>query len=136
MTSEPRDVVLAAFEALGRGEVMALGDLVADDAVWEIMGADGLLPGGARYEGRRAIVENVLPLVPQFYDTSTFDLRAENVFTDGPTVIIEFSLRATCTNGRVNDGARYVWIFRVESGKIVSAREYIDSLKLSRLFFP
>jgi ketosteroid isomerase-like protein len=94
------------------------------------------LPGGARYEGRQTIVENVLPLVPQFYDTSTFDLQAENVFTDGPTVIIEFSLRATCTNGRVNDGARYVWIFKVEDGKIVSAREYIDSLKLSRLFFP
>lgn len=134
--SEPRDVVLGALESLGRGDVMALGDLVADDAVWEIMGGDGLLPGGARYEGRQAIVETVLPLVPQFYDTSTFDLRAENVFTDGPTVIVEFSLRATCTNGRVNDGARYVWIFRVENDKIVSAREYIDSLKLSRLFFP
>jgi ketosteroid isomerase-like protein len=38
--SEPRDVVLTAFEALGRGEVMALGDLLAEHAVWEIMGGD------------------------------------------------------------------------------------------------
>lgn len=136
MASDPKAVVLAAFAALGRGDVMAIGDYLADDVVWEIMGGDGLIPGGWHYEGRDVVVEQVLTLVPLFYDVTTISLTLENTFVDGSTVILEFSNTAVCVTGAINDGARYVWVFTVDNGKIVKAREYLDSLKLQQLFFP
>ena len=134
-TARTKDVVLATFEAMGRSDIAGMVEHLADDVVWEIMGGDGFIPGGRRYEGKGVVANDLLSIIPQLYVLDTIRLNREFVYTDGEAVIIEFTCCATATSGQVNDGAAYVWVHKVRDGKIYHAREYVDTLKLKGIFF-
>jgi uncharacterized protein len=131
---EPRAIVAETLDGLGRGDVEAFGRHLADDATWELVGQD-YLPSGKLFEGRDAILRDLVALGEELYDLSTFEVDLKNLIAEGPMVVAEFALTATTARGRAYENVDYVLVFNVVGGKIASAREYTNTLYAKRVHF-
>jgi ketosteroid isomerase-like protein len=58
-----------------------------------------------------------------------------SAIADGDRVAAEWTSRATSRNGRLHHN-RNVDIFTVRDGKVVSVREYTDTLHVAQALFP
>ena len=133
----PREIVTKMMDAWRHADLQGIAALLHDDCVWEVMtGGSELMPDGARYVGKKKIADELLPAVPKFYYMETLQIHERATYVDGPMAIVEFQTWGKARTGRINDGACYCWVFKIEDGKVVELREYIDSLKLQAVFAP
>jgi uncharacterized protein len=128
-SNDPKTVVRLWWEAMGRGDFDTVISYLADDMVWEVPGLENLLPNGGVWRGKEMIVNELLAFHCKAYDVTTCSFDITSIYTDGPTVIMEFMVNSMTGRGRPYYGVRYVSFVRVENGKIKSAREYPDTLK-------
>ena len=91
--TQARKVVERAVDALVRRDLEAYLETLGDDVVWEGMGMD-YLPNGSRYEGKDAIVRDLLPTLTEVYDLETLAFDVRGIVADGPNVVVEWVVNA------------------------------------------
>lgn len=103
------------------GHVDRFFDRVHEDVVWTVMGSHVL---SGTYHGRRAVRTG--RFVPILNDLQAgAHLRLTALHWCGPTAVAEFQAEAGENCSKPCDTA-YCWIMRMEAGRIVEVRAYID----------
>ncbi|HZR49649.1 MAG TPA: nuclear transport factor 2 family protein [Streptosporangiaceae bacterium] len=128
-----KDVVVRYVEAARDGMLAVIRDSFAEDASWEYPGD---LPLSGTYRGVDAIVGDFLGKAAGLMARdSAVTITLTHVIADGDQVAAEWT-----SEGISHTGAAYhnrnVGIFTVRDGRIVSVREYTDTLHAARAFFP
>jgi uncharacterized protein len=113
--AQPLEVVQAAYDAFGRGDIPAVLSLVADDIDWKFCGAKGL-PHTGTYR-TKSDVAKWFASIPQADDIQAFEPREFIVGGDSVTVLGWERTRAL-PSGKVFE-ADWVHIFTVRDGRVV-----------------
>ena len=133
MSTDPKSVVIRYVEAARDGMSAVIRDSFAPDAIWEYPGD---LPLSGTYRGVDAIVDQFLGGAAGLMAPGTqVTIELVSAIADGDRVAAEWTSRATSRNGAPYHN-RNVGIFTVRDGKIVSVREYTDTLHVAQALFP
>jgi len=113
--------IRAGYDAFNRGDLAALTDLFAEDAVWH---SPGRGPMASEYRGRDATF-GYFGRLAQGTD-GTFHANLRDLMGDGDTVVGVQSNTATSA-GKPLD-VNVCVVFRMRDGRIVEGREYKENL--------
>ena len=119
------DTARSAYEAFGRGDLAALQESFADDAVWV---TSDELPLGGETRGRDEIIGNFAQL-PNYW--SSFSVEPEEFIDGGDWVTVRGTQRAANDNGSFE--APYLHLMKFENGKVVWGEFMTDSAKAVKL---
>ncbi|HEX5929472.1 MAG TPA: nuclear transport factor 2 family protein [Solirubrobacterales bacterium] len=120
------DTARAAYDAFGRGDLDALREDFAEDAVWV---TSDELPLGGTVEGRDAILGNFAQ-IPDYW--TSFSVEPEEFIDAGEYVVVRGTQRAA--NDRGSFEAPFVHLLKYDgSGKTVRGEFYGDSAKAAKL---
>jgi uncharacterized protein len=134
MTSaaDPKSVVVRYIEAARDGRPAVIRDSFAADATWEYPGD---LPLSGTYRGIDAIVGTFLGGAGELMAPGAgVTLELISVIAEGDRVAAEWTSAATSRTGAAYRN-RNAGIFTVRDGKIVSVREYTDTLHVAQALF-
>jgi len=133
MSTHAKDVVRRYLDALLAGDLAAIRESFAPDAVWTIHGE---LPIAGPWRGREAIVDDFLAAVGgRLYKPGTTEFEFPTLIGEGDTVALEWRVRATTAQGGKYDN-RYCGFFVVRDGRIAEVREYLDTAYAQKMLFP
>lgn len=119
------DTARSAYEAFGRGDLEALKDDFAEDAVWV---SSDELPLGGETRGRDAIMGNFAQ-IPNYW--SSFSVEPSEFIDAGDYVVVRGTQRAGNDNGSFE--APFVHLMKYENGKLVRGEFHADSAKAAKL---
>jgi ketosteroid isomerase-like protein len=120
------DTARAAYEAFGRGDLAALQDDFAEDAVWV---TSDELPLGGETRGRDAIMGNFAQ-IPNYW--SSFSVEPEEFIDAGDCVVVRGTQRAANDAGSFE--APFVHVMKYDGdGKLVRGEFHTDSAKAAKL---
>jgi uncharacterized protein len=120
------DTARSAYEAFGRGDLAALQEDFAEDAVWY---TSDELPLGGETRGRDAIMENFAQ-IPNYW--SSFSVEPEEFIDGGDTVVVRGTQRAGNDSGSFESPFAHVLKYDSD-GKVVRGEFYADSAKAAKL---
>jgi ketosteroid isomerase-like protein len=121
--AENKRLVREAFDGLAEADPTRFVELFADDMAWIITGQS---KWSRRFDGKEAIQRDlVVPLFSLF--ATPYRNYAERIIADeeGNVVVLAKGEVRTKTGKDYNND--YCFVFRMEGGKIVEVREYMDS---------
>jgi ketosteroid isomerase-like protein len=118
-TNENRRIAIDFLNALGRGDLEALEQLMTDDIELETMGCSFLSEKRDR--------DRLIELVNAFHHfmTTPIEFEFESITAKEDRVALEPRSRATMVDGRPYRNT-YHWLCWVDGGRIRKAREYMD----------
>lgn len=120
------DTARAAYDAFGRGDLAALQDDFAEDAVWV---TSDELPLGGETRGREAIMANFAQ-IPNYW--SSFSVEPSEFIDAGDTVVVLGTQRAGNDNGSFE--SPFVHVMKYDGdGKLVRGEFHADSAKAAKL---
>jgi ketosteroid isomerase-like protein len=120
------DTARSAYEAFGRGDLGALQEDFAEDAVWY---TSEELPLGGETRGRDAIMGNFAQ-IPNYW--SSFSVEPEEFIDAGEYVVVRGTQRAGNDNGSFE--SPFVHLMKYDSdGKVVRGEFHADSAKAAKL---
>ena len=121
-------IVEASFDAWHAGTGSPY-DLLADDAVWTIVGHS---LASKTYESREAFMTEV---IGPFNARMSRGLKPtiRNIYADGDTVIVFFDAAGTASDGQPYTNT-YAWFLDMADGKIVKAFAFFDSVAFNDLW--
>ena len=119
------DNARAAYEAFGRGDLDALMEDFAEDAVWV---TSDELPLGGEVQGRDQILSNFAQ-IPNYW--SSFSVEPEEFLDCGDYVVVCGTQRAGNDKGSFE--APFVHVLKYKDGKTVRGEFYGDSAKAAKL---
>lgn len=120
------DTARSAYEAFGRGDLAALQDDFAEDAVWY---TSDELPLGGETRGRDEIMSNFAQ-IPSYW--SSFSVEPEEFIDGGDTVVVRGTQRAANDNGSFE--SPFVHVLKYDGdGKVVRGEFHADSAKAAKL---
>jgi uncharacterized protein len=119
------DTARSAYDAFASGDLNALRDSFAENAVW--VTSDELPLGGA-VEGRDAILANFAQ-IPDYW--SSFSVDPEEFIDAGDCVVVRGTQRASNDKGSFE--APFVHLIKYENGKTVRGEFFTDSAKAAKL---
>jgi ketosteroid isomerase-like protein len=119
------DSARAAYEAFGRGDLEALKENFAEDAVWV---SSDELPLGGETRGRDAILANFAQ-IPNYW--TSFSVEPSEFIDAGDYVIALGLQRAGNDNGSFE--APFAHVMRYEDGKLARGEFHGDSAKAAKL---
>ncbi len=119
------DTARSAYEAFGRGDLAALQEDFAEDAVWV---TSDELPLGGETRGREQIMANFAQL-PNYW--TSFSVEPEEFIDAGDDVIVMGTQRAGNDSGSFE--APYLHLMNFADGKLVRGEFHADSAKAAKL---
>jgi ketosteroid isomerase-like protein len=119
------DTARSAYEAFGRGDLVALQDSFAEDGVWV---TSDELPLGGEVHGRDQILANFAQ-IPNYW--TSFSVEPEEFIDAGDYVVIRGTQRAGNDKGSFE--APFAHLMKFEDGKVVRGEFYADSAKAAKL---
>jgi ketosteroid isomerase-like protein len=120
------DTAKEAYEAFGKGDLAALQEGFAEDAVWV---TSDELPLGGEVKGRDAIMGNFAQ-IPNYWNS--FSVEPEEFIDAGEYVIVRGTQRASNDKGGFE--APFVHVLKYDAnGKAVRGEFYTDSAKAAKL---
>jgi uncharacterized protein len=120
------DTARSAYDAFARGDLAALQDSFAEDAVWV---TSDELPLGGEVKGRDAVLANFAQ-IPNYW--SSFSVEPEEFIDAGEYVIVRGTQRASNDKGSFE--APFVHVIKYdENGKTVRGEFFTDSAKAAKL---
>lgn len=119
------DSARAAYEAFGRGDMEALSQNFAEDAVW--LTSDEL-PLGGETRGRDAILANFAQ-IPDYW--TSFSVEPSEFIDAGEYVIALGTQRAGNDKGSFE--SPFAHVMKYEDGKLVRGEFHADSAKAAKL---
>lgn len=126
------ELVRSFLAAMGRTDIHALSELLAEDATWWLAGD---LPVSGLYEGRTAVLGEFLSSAAALFEQDSLRFELRNVSTDGRAVIAEYTGTGRGAGGRPYRN-QYCTIFECRDGKISSVREYLDTAHVRDALYP
>jgi ketosteroid isomerase-like protein len=120
------DTARSAYEAFGRGDLAALQDDFAEDAVWY---TSEELPLGGETHGREAIIANFAQ-IPNYW--SSFSVEPSEFIDAGDTVVVLGTQRAGNDKGSFESPFVHVMKYDGE-GKLARGEFHADSAKAVKL---
>jgi uncharacterized protein len=119
------DAARSAYEAFGRGDLAALQESFAEQAVWV---TSDELPLGGTTTGRDQIIANFAQ-IPNYW--SSFSVEPEEFIEAGDYVVVRGTQRAANESGSFE--APYAHLMKFEDGKLVRGEFHTDSAKAAKL---
>jgi ketosteroid isomerase-like protein len=119
------DTARSAYDAFGSGDLAALQELFAEDAVWV---TSDELPLGGEVHGRDQIMANFAQ-IPNYW--TSFSVDPEEFIDAGDYVVVRGTQRAG--NDKGSFAAPFVHLLKYENGKAVRGEFYTDSAKAAKL---
>lgn len=121
-THDNKTLITQALAGMASGDARPFSALLDDAIVWRHMGRGRW---DFAVEGRGDLAEKLFrPLFVQFETRLTN--RPLRVFADGDTVIVEAEGHGVTRAGKTYNN-RYAMFYRLKDGKIIEAREYMDT---------
>ncbi|MGV6874113.1 nuclear transport factor 2 family protein [Pseudochelatococcus sp. B33] len=113
-------IVREAFEAWSSEGGNVFG-ILSPDVKWTILGSG---PVAGTYKGVEEFLRRAsLPLVQRL--ATPLRPTVHHIWAAGDMVIIRFDASSTTTSGRPYNN-QFVWIFRLDNGKVVEAEAFLD----------
>ena len=122
MAIAAKDVILGFFEDLRTGNAEAAFARLAPDVDYRVM-APAPYGGTVDAQGLIAMAQNVFSKLAE-----PINVQVQRILTDGDHVVVEAVGQARTLKGGNYDN-NYLFLYRVVDGKIVEAREFLDSAK-------
>lgn len=119
------DTARSAYDAFGRGDLAALRDQFAEDAVWV---TSDELPLGGEVRGRDEILGNFAQ-IPNYW--SSFTVEPEEFIDADEYVVVRGTQRASNDKGSFE--APFVHLLKYENGLTVRGEFFTDSAKAVKL---
>ncbi|HEX3173087.1 MAG TPA: nuclear transport factor 2 family protein [Solirubrobacterales bacterium] len=120
------DTARSAYDAFGRGDLAALQEDFAENAVWV---TSDELPLGGTVEGRDQIMANFAQ-IPNYW--SSFSVDPEEFIDAGDCVVVRGTQRASNDNGSFE--APFVHVLKYDAeGKVTRGEFFTDSAKAAKL---
>ena len=120
------DTARSAYDAFGRGDLGALQEDFADDAVWV---TSDELPLGGEVKGREAIMANFAQ-IPNYW--SEFSVQPEEFVDAGDYVVVRGTQHAANDKGSFD--APFIHLLKYDGGgKVVRGEFYGDTAKAAKL---
>jgi ketosteroid isomerase-like protein len=119
------DTARSAYEAFGKGDLGALQESFAEDAVWV---TSDELPLGGEVRGRDQIMANFAQ-IPNYW--TSFGVDPEEFIDAGDYVVVRGTQRAGNDKGSFE--APFVHVLKYEDGKAVRGEFFGDSAKAAKL---
>ena len=119
------DTARSAYEAFQSGDLEALKESMAEDAVW--LTSDEL-PLGGETRGRDQIIGNFMQ-IPNYW--STFTVEPEIFIDGGDYIVVRGTQRAGNDQGEFE--APFLHLLEYRDGKLVRGEFYADSAKAAKL---
>ncbi|HWL68714.1 MAG TPA: nuclear transport factor 2 family protein [Geminicoccus sp.] len=121
-------IVRASFDAWRAGTGSPF-ELLAEDATWTITGNSA---AAGSYAGKEAFLSEV---IRPFNARMSVGLKPaiQGIYADGDTVIVLFDASGTARDGRTYANS-YAWFLDMQSGLIVRARAFFDSIAFDDLW--
>lgn len=124
-TSDNKAIVTAIMNELARGNARPFVEAMAENFTWRAMGQSRLGKWRETYAGKHSVRSELFgPLLAQF--SGVFTSTASQIFADGDYVIVESQGAGTTKGGEAYNN-RYCLVFRMAEGKLIEAREYLDT---------
>ena len=131
MSAEANKAVIRDyFERVQRGDP-AVADLIAEDASWWVPPAS---PLGGVYEGKARVLELMGSGVDLYDPAVPMQIQVEEMVAEGAWVCVPLVLEAATARGEPYRN-HYHFAFRLRDGKIIIAKEYVDTLYAQRMLF-
>ncbi|HSS03673.1 MAG TPA: nuclear transport factor 2 family protein [Solirubrobacterales bacterium] len=119
------DNARSAYEAFGRGDLAALQEDFAEDAVWV---TSDELPLGGEVKGRDTIMGNFAQ-IPNYW--TSFSVEPKEFIDAGDYVVVKGTQRAGNDNGSFE--APFLHLLQFRDGKTVRGEFFTDSAKAAKL---
>jgi ketosteroid isomerase-like protein len=120
------DTARSAYDAFGSGDLAALRESFAEDAVWV---TSDELPLGGEVKGRDAILGNFAQ-IPDYW--TSFSVDPEEFIDAGEWVVVRGTQRASNDKGSFE--APFVHLIKYDAdGKTVRGEFFTDSAKAAKL---
>jgi ketosteroid isomerase-like protein len=113
-------VIQGAYDAFGRGDIVAIVDLVDEDVEWS---SPSTLPQGGHFHGKSGVGDFFRAVGGAW---STLGLDVECVADAGDGLVIGVVRADGARSGGEEAGYGATHVFTVQNGKIVRFREYTD----------
>lgn len=130
-TNANEQVVIDFFAALSSGDLGLVAALLHEDMSWTTMISD--IPGAGRHDGRDNVLENFLAPVRGMFRPGDPKVHVDALVAAGDRVMAETHATGARADGHPYHN-RYAWAFELRDGKILTVREYMDSLYVARFF--
>jgi uncharacterized protein len=128
-TETNKQLVRTAFEAMGRSDIRPLYDLMRDDFAWIIEGQSRF---SRSYKGKEAVKRDLLaPLFEAFATPYRFTI--DEIIAEGDRVVVRGRGEVKTKAGKDYNNS-YCFVLRLEGGKLVELREYLDTALVERVF--
>ena len=124
MGEQSVEVVRAAYDALGRGDMAGVLGAMTDDIKW--YQAEGG-PYGGLYHGGEAVALNVFG--PLMQDIPNFAVTPEEFIASGDTVAVVVRYTGTGKNTGKELDLSVVHVWDVRNGKLAQFRQFMDTAK-------
>ncbi len=118
------------LEAIDKLDPAVLGNLIADDFEFEVMGR---LPGIKPIRGKEKFLANMPKTLKAMFPNG-LNLKFVTVFAEGPHVAIQAESDTVAGNGKPYAN-RYHFYFRFDGDRIGQVREYNDVNLVREVFF-
>ncbi len=119
------DTARSAYDAFRSGDLAALQDSFAEDAVWV---TSDELPLGGEVKGRDTIMGNFAQ-IPNYW--TSFSVEPEEFIDAGDYVVVRGTQRAGNDKGSFE--APFLHLIKIENGKTVRGEFFTDSAKAAKL---
>ncbi|OHV05874.1 nuclear transport factor 2 family protein [Mycobacterium talmoniae] len=120
------DTARSAYQAFSRGDLAALKEFYAPDAVW--YSSDEIEPGG-EVRGRDEIID-MMARLPEYWNTVTIEPRE---YIDGGEYVVAIGTQRFA-NDKGSEESPFVNVLRFDrDGKVVRGEFHADSAKIAKL---
>lgn len=123
---KPTDLVWNFYEALGRGDVAALVELLAPELEWTE--AERFPYYGGTWRTPQAVVDGLL--APLSRDWSAFSATAQRFIAEGDQVVALGAYRGTHRDTHRSFTAPFAHVWRVRDRKLAGFVQYTDTAKV------
>lgn len=119
-----KELAQAGFDAWSAGTGSPY-DLLAEDAVWTIVGNSD---ASKAYEGRAAFIDEVIkPFNARMTPGQGLKPTIRNLYAEGDAVVIFFDAAGTARDGQPYKNT-YAWFWEMRDGKVVKAHAFFDAI--------
>ncbi|PQP21936.1 limonene-1,2-epoxide hydrolase [Rhodococcus opacus] len=118
--------------AMGRLDVPALSDLLAEDATWWLAGD---LPVSGFYDGKPAVIGDFLWSAAALFELGSLGFELHHLVSAADTVVAEYVGTGRGMISGTPYRNTYCTVFGCRDSKISSVREYLDTAHVGEVLY-